>query len=73
MNRSEVEALQAEGVRVDVFTERCPCGRNGWYIRALDRYVHVDGSANTACWVALARGETPEPTVSQRDSLREAS
>lgn len=38
--------------------EPCPvCLRESWYWRALDRYIHVDGSANVDCWVYIARGD----------------
>ncbi|MEU0783281.1 hypothetical protein ABZ341_17120 [Streptomyces sp. NPDC006173] len=36
---------------------RCPqCRAPSYYARELDRYIHEDGSANHACWLAINRG-----------------
>ena len=41
----------------------CPaCTKTAMFVRALDRYVHVDGSENLPCWLRIARGETTTPT-----------
>lgn len=69
MNRKQVEALQAVGVRAETFDEACAwCGRPSTYHRQIDRYTHRDSSPHLDCWVALSQGRTPEPVVSQRDS-----
>lgn len=35
----------------------CPaCGQSAYYAKTLDRYVHVDGSANRLCWVYVTAG-----------------
>lgn len=70
MNRRQVEALQANGVRVEQFSEPCGhCGRPSIYDRRTDRYTHIDGSDNMTCWVAISSGQPPmERIVSQRDS-----
>ncbi len=35
----------------------CPaCGRAAFYVKALDRYVHVDSSDNRPCWLRVVRG-----------------
>ncbi|MFP8882619.1 hypothetical protein [Streptomyces mangrovi] len=42
-------------------TVRCPaCTADSIYVHQLDRYVHLDGSANRPCWLAITRGETDE-------------
>jgi hypothetical protein len=36
----------------------CPaCSRRSVYSRELDRFFHLDGTANRFCWVAISRGE----------------
>lgn len=36
----------------------CPaCGKPSGYVSDLDRYSHMDGSENRACWLAATRGE----------------
>lgn len=38
----------------------CPhCKQDSHYASKLDRYVHLDGSDNARCWLAISRGETP--------------
>jgi hypothetical protein len=44
--------------RARYFDGICPkCGRDAVYARDLDRYLHLDGSENHSCWVAISRGE----------------
>lgn len=39
--------------------ESCPvCGKESMLCRRLDRYLHLDGSDNGRCWMALLRGIT---------------
>jgi hypothetical protein len=46
------------GSRVVGHVVPCPvCERRSVYVRAHDRYVHLDGSANVHCRVHLSRGE----------------
>jgi len=41
----------------------CPaCAKAAMFVASLDRYVHVDGSANLPCWLATGRGEVTLPT-----------
>jgi len=36
----------------------CPaCGQAAVYVRALDQYMHEDGSSNRLCWLRISRGE----------------
>ncbi len=43
----------------------CPvCSRRSVYSRELDRFFHLDGSANRFCWVAISRGDLqPRPIL----------
>lgn len=35
----------------------CPvCNADGWYVRGLDRVVHLDGGSNRACWAQISNG-----------------
>lgn len=37
---------------------RCPmCGADAFYSRPMDRFVHIDGSANQDCWRRMTSGE----------------
>ena len=45
--------------RIDYFDGVCPCcGGESIYSRDLDRYLHLDGTGNRECWVAISRGES---------------
>lgn len=38
------------------YPRRCPvCDESAMYVPSLDRFVHLDGSANEACWIELSR------------------
>lgn len=50
------EARRAEGLTRT--RERCPvCSAPSVYVRALDRFMHIDGTENRSCWLAILRGE----------------
>lgn len=50
----------------DVFGP-CPvCGQAAVLVRSLDRWMHVNGSDNHACWLALLRGH---PVTEEQGSL----
>lgn len=37
----------------------CPsCREDSYYVGKLDRYIHLDGSENFPCWLAIGRGKT---------------
>ncbi|MFF9153832.1 hypothetical protein ACF1AB_16565 [Streptomyces sp. NPDC014846] len=37
----------------------CPtCAGDSHYVSKLDRYIHLDGSENSSCWLAITRGTT---------------
>lgn len=45
------------GIAPRLVTEPCPvCGQASYLSAQLDRYIHLDGSANRSCWVVLSRG-----------------
>lgn len=43
-------------------SDQCPiCGQAATLVADLDRYVHLNGSSNQPCWLAILRGGVPDP------------
>jgi hypothetical protein len=78
MNDDEVQILAAElGTRANGHGP-CPvCGTGAIYSRDEDRYLHLDGSDNTRCWVHLSSGRhqrgEPLPASPPRPEFRVAT
>jgi len=40
------------------YPKECPiCGESVAYAESIDRFIHLSGNSNAACWAAMIRGQ----------------
>lgn len=56
LTRAQVRALVDYAGPSQKRHRECPvCGKSSVLVRSLDRYMHMDGSSNERCWLAICR------------------